>query len=52
MRPADQAEVAAAHFCHPLRHRRPRPCFRLPQVAAPVEDHSAGGLLKVSSCIT
>ena len=47
LRPADQAELAAAHLRHRLCPPRSRPCFRLPQVAPPVEDHSAGGFLKV-----
>ena len=45
LRPADQAELAVAHLRHRLRHPRPRPGFRLPQVAPPVEDHPARGKL-------
>ena len=47
LRPADQPEVAAAHRPRLLRRRRPRPRLRLPQVAPPMEGHSAGGLLKI-----
>ena len=50
-RPADQPELAAAHLRHRLRHRRPRLGIRLPQVAPPVEDHSAGGFNKFSFAI-
>ena len=50
--PAEQAELAAAHLRHRLRHPRPRPGFRLPQVAPPVEDHPAGGFFKESCNLT